>query len=101
MKHQSNQELEKTSKRVENFEYLGGWMSSTEKEFEVRKALAWTACHKLKKNMEIQHQKKDKGKTFSVNRRVHTLLWFRNMDINQDLAETAGWMLHPNAENGI
>ena len=49
----------------------------------------------------FQHQKKDKGKTFSVNRRVHTPLWFRNMDINQDLAETAGWMLHPDAENDI
>lgn len=27
-------------KRVDNFEYLGGWMESSEKDFEVRKALA-------------------------------------------------------------
>ena len=36
-------------KKVDNFKYLGGWMMSTEKDFEIRKALAWTACHKLKK----------------------------------------------------
>ena len=39
----------KDIRRVEKFKYLGGWMSSTEKDFEVRKTLAWTACHKLKK----------------------------------------------------
>ena len=36
-------------KTVENFKYLGGWMMSSEKDFEIRKALAWTACNKLKK----------------------------------------------------
>ena len=34
---------------VENFKYLGSWMGSTEKDFEIRKALAWSSCHKLKK----------------------------------------------------
>jgi len=34
---------------VENFKYLGSWMESTEKDFEIRKALAWSSCHKLKK----------------------------------------------------
>ena len=34
---------------VANFKYLGSWMESTEKDFEVRKALAWSSCHKLKK----------------------------------------------------
>jgi len=34
---------------VTNFKYLGSWMESTEKDFEVRKALAWSSCHKLKK----------------------------------------------------
>ena len=65
------------------------------------KGIGMDSLPQVEKDMEIQHQKKDKGKTFSVNRRFHTPLWFRNMDINQDLAETAGWMLHPNAENGI
>ena len=34
---------------VGNFKYLGSWMESTEKDFEIRKALAWSSCHKLKK----------------------------------------------------
>ena len=35
-------------KEVRNFKYLGGWMESSEKDFQVRKALAWNACHKLR-----------------------------------------------------
>ena len=35
-------------KEVKNFKYLGGWMESSEKDIQHRKALAWTACHKLK-----------------------------------------------------
>ena len=33
-------------KSVDNFKYLGCWMKSTDKDFEIRKALAWSACHK-------------------------------------------------------
>ena len=36
-------------KEVYNFKYLGGWMKSTEDDIKVRKALASTACHKLRK----------------------------------------------------
>ena len=36
-------------KEVNNFKYLGGWMRSTEDDMKVRKALAWTVCHKLRK----------------------------------------------------
>ena len=36
-------------KEVENFKYLGGRMKSTEDDIKVRKALAWSACHKLSK----------------------------------------------------
>ena len=36
-------------KVVDNFKYLGAWTESTEKDFNVRKALAWNACHKLRK----------------------------------------------------
>ena len=36
-------------KSVEEFKYLGAWMSSSEKDFNTRKAQAWTACHKLHK----------------------------------------------------
>ena len=32
---------------VENFKYLGAWMKCSEKDFEIRRAQAWSACHKL------------------------------------------------------
>ena len=38
-----------TIKTVDNFKYLGAWMLSSGKDFLVRKALAWSACHKLRK----------------------------------------------------
>lgn len=39
----------KSLKVVNNFKYLGSWMESSQKDFEIRKALAWSSCHKLKK----------------------------------------------------
>ena len=36
-------------KEVDNFKYIGAWTQSSEKDFKVRKALAWSACHDLKK----------------------------------------------------
>ena len=36
-------------KVVPNFKYLGAWTESTDKDFAVRKALAWSACQKLRK----------------------------------------------------
>ena len=38
-----------TIKRVQDFKYLGAWMMDSEKDFKVRKSLAWAACNKLKK----------------------------------------------------
>ena len=38
-------ELEKVS----DFVYLGSWIATTERDFKVRKAKAWAACHKMKK----------------------------------------------------
>ena len=38
-----------TLKIVENFKYLGAWTQSTEKDITIRKALTWSACHKLRK----------------------------------------------------
>ena len=34
---------------VENFKYLGAWTESSSADMKVRKALAWSACHKLRK----------------------------------------------------
>ena len=36
-------------KNVDNFKYLGLWLESPAKDFEVRKALAWSACHRLRR----------------------------------------------------
>ena len=36
-------------KTVDNFKYLGGWMNSTYTDFNIRKAIAWSSCHKLSK----------------------------------------------------
>ena len=33
---------------VKNFKYLGAWMLSSQKDFEIRKALSWSAIHKMK-----------------------------------------------------
>ena len=38
----------KELKYVVDFKYLGGRMVSSEKDLEIRKALAWSACNKLK-----------------------------------------------------
>ena len=34
---------------VEDFKYLGSWMSSTEADIKNRKGMAWRACNKLDK----------------------------------------------------
>ena len=34
---------------VSDFKYLGCWIATTERDFRIRKAEAWAACHKLKK----------------------------------------------------
>ena len=41
-------------KSVKNFKYLGAWTESTIKDFAVRKALAWSACHNLSKIWKSQ-----------------------------------------------
>ena len=36
-------------KRVEDFKYLGSYIADSQKDFKIRKALAWDACNKLDK----------------------------------------------------
>ena len=38
----------KTIKEVSNYKYLGAWIASSEKDFGIRKALAWTVMHIMK-----------------------------------------------------
>ena len=51
-------------KEVDNFKYLGDWTQSSEKDFFVRKALAWLACHKLKKIWTSKLSRKLKERLF-------------------------------------
>ena len=54
----------KKLKVVNNFKYLGSWMESSEKDFEIRKALAWSSCHKLKKIWNSTLSRKIKVRLF-------------------------------------
>ena len=54
----------KKLKIVENFKYLGAWTESTDKDFTVRKALAWSACHKLRKIWRSKLSRKMKVRLF-------------------------------------
>ena len=49
---------------VKNFKYLGSWIESSKKDFEVRKALAWSSCHKLKKIWSSSLSRKTKVRLF-------------------------------------
>ena len=51
-------------KIVKNFKYLGAWTESTSKDFTVRKALAWSACHKMRKVWTSQLSNKMKIRLF-------------------------------------
>ena len=51
-------------KVVPNFKYLGAWTESTQKDINVRKALAWSACHKLKKIWKSKLPRKLKIRLF-------------------------------------
>ena len=51
-------------KEVDNFKYLGGWMNSSEKDFNIRKALAWSAYNDLRKIWTSNLNKKIKIRLF-------------------------------------
>ena len=51
-----------TLKVVENFKYLGAWTQSSASDISVRKALAWSACHRLRKvwSSKLRRQMKER-----------------------------------------
>ena len=51
-------------KVVDNCKYLVAWMASSLKDFEVRKAIAWKACHKLKQIWKSTMNRKLKIRIF-------------------------------------
>ena len=63
-------------KNVQNFKYLGSWMVSSEKDYEARKALAWVACHKMKKIWKSNVNKALKTRLFLST--VESVLLYRS-----------------------
>ena len=53
-------------KQVPTFKYLGSLMESSEKDFEIRKALAWYACHKMKTIWKSKLRRKIKIRVFKA-----------------------------------
>ena len=51
---------------VTHFKYLGAWMLSSEKDFENRKALSWSAIHKMKSISNSKMNISLKIRTFKV-----------------------------------
>merc|ERR1711867_237609 len=51
-----------TLRVVENFKYLGAWTQSSAKDILARKALAWNACHRLRKvwSSKLRRQLKER-----------------------------------------
>ena len=71
-------------KVVDNFKHLGAWMAISLKDFEVRKAIAWKACHKLKQIWKSTMNRKLKIRIFRAT--IETILLKR---LEQDR-----WLLH-------
>ena len=51
-------------KTVDNFKYLGLWPESSATDFEVRKALAWSACHRLRRTWKSNLRRSIKERLF-------------------------------------
>ena len=80
-------------KKVDNFKYLGGWMMSTVKDFEIRKALAWTACHKLKKIWTSNLSRKLKVRLFLATVESVLLYGSETWTVSKTYKEIR-WLLH-------
>ena len=61
-------------KIADNFKYLGAWMANSERDINVRKALAWQACHKLSKIWKSTLNKSIKTRLFLAT--VETVLLY-------------------------
>ena len=76
-------------KAVGDFKYLGAWMSCSEKDIKIRKAQAWTACHKMRKIWTSKLPRKTKIRLFQST--VESVLLYNS--------ET--WTLTKQLEKGI
>ena len=89
----------KTLKVVNNFKYLGSWMESSEKDFEVRKALAWSSCHKLKKIWNSTLSRKIKVRLFLATVESVLLYGSETWTLTKSMEKKLNGLLHTYATN--
>ena len=58
-----------------NFKYLGAWMASSQKYFEIRKALSWSAIHKMNTIWSSKIENSLKNKNLQSYNRTHIIIW--------------------------
>ena len=75
-------------------------MKSTEDDIKVRKALAWTACHKLRKMWTSSLKRSIKVRLFIATVESVCLYNSKHMDINETDGKEAGWGAHPDVAHG-
>ena len=63
-----------TLKVVENFKYLGAWTHSSASDISVRKALTWSACHRLQKVWSTRLRRQQKEIVY-CHSRISTAIW--------------------------
>ena len=87
-------------KLVDKFTYLGGSVSSTEKDIDPRLTKAWTAIDRL--SIIRKSDLTDKMKQFFPGSgRIDTAVWMHHLDANKTAGEEARQQLHKNAANNI
>ena len=87
-------------KKAQNSKYLGGWVASSEQDFEIRKALAWSACNKMKKIWKSNMNRKIKVRLFRLTCWISPTGQLRDLGHKQKHAEKNRSLLHQNPENG-
>ena len=69
-----SQEHNTALKVVDNFKYLGSWMANSEKDFYIRKSIAWRVCHKMKRLWNSTLDNNLKTRIFKVT--IETILLY-------------------------
>ena len=62
----------KSLKQVDDYKYLGSFISSSEKDFKTRKGMAWSACNDMHKIWTSNLNTKIKSSDLQSNSRTHT-----------------------------
>ena len=88
-------------KLVDKFTYLGGSVSSTEKDIDMRLMKAWTAIDKLSIIWKSDLTDKMKTQFLPGSGHVDTAVWMHHLDANKMAGEEARRQLHKNVASNI